>query len=139
MIDLDPVLMISVFALFVFMLFSLNSIYFKPVLKHIDARNASLKQSQEYAAKTMSDAGLAEQECENILKEAKKEAGLHIGNVIKEEKAKNERLLNEEKEKLKAQTKLFQEDLEKEKKAIEKLLQENSDLLKEAIKSKMVA
>ncbi|WP_162167303.1 FoF1 ATP synthase subunit B' [Campylobacter fetus] len=71
-IDL-PLLLITV-VIFLGLIFVLNSILYKPLLKFIDDRNRSIKQDEDSVSKNANDASAYKAEIERIILDARAEA-----------------------------------------------------------------
>jgi len=129
--------MLCVFILFLFLSFSLKSIYFEPVLKHIDARNSSLNTSMDSATKALSEIGLVEEECDVILKHARKEASEYVASSVEKHKEEEQILIEKEKERIKQNIAEFMENLKQEKELVKLAISSESDTFKQLFKSKM--
>lgn len=137
MINLSLGLMITVAVLFLFLLSSLNSMLFKPMTKHLDARNKSLKENQNSASQSSGDAAGFDEEAAKVLAEAKKQAHSNIEEVVSLQKKENEDLLNVERGKIEGEMNAFLKALESEKEEIKKAIAENTEVFKSGIKAKL--
>ncbi|QQF52280.1 F0F1 ATP synthase subunit B' [Campylobacter fetus subsp. venerealis] len=74
MLQIDlPLLLITV-VIFLGLIFVLNSILYKPLLKFIDDRNRSIKQDEDSVSKNANDASTYKAEIERIILDARAEA-----------------------------------------------------------------
>ncbi len=74
MLQIDlPLLLITV-VIFLGLIFVLNSILYKPLLKFIDDRNRSIKQDEDSVSKNANDASAYKAEIERIILDARAEA-----------------------------------------------------------------
>ncbi len=74
MLQIDlPLLLITV-VIFLGLIFVLNSILYKPLLKFIDDRNRSIKQDKDSVSKNANDASAYKAEIERIILDARAEA-----------------------------------------------------------------
>ncbi len=137
MINLDPWLMISVAVLFLFLLSSLNSLLFKPMVKHMDRRKQNLKENQMSANQSSGDAAGFEEEAAKVLAEAKKQAQSIIDEVITLQKKENSDLIDIEKRKVEEEMNSFLKSLEADKEEIKKAIVDNTDSFKSGIKAKL--
>ncbi|AGZ82333.1 FoF1 ATP synthase subunit B' [Campylobacter fetus] len=91
MLQIDlPLLLITV-VIFLGLIFVLNSILYKPLLKFIDDRNRSIKQDEDSVSKNANDASTYKAEIERIILDARAEANVKKQAALtraKEEAAK---------------------------------------------------
>ncbi|EAJ5693594.1 F0F1 ATP synthase subunit B' [Campylobacter fetus] len=91
MLQIDlPLLLITV-VIFLGLIFVLNSILYKPLLKFIDDRNRSIKQDEDSVSKNANDASAYKAEIERIILDARAEANAKKQTALaraKEEAAK---------------------------------------------------
>ena len=74
MLEIDVPLVVLTATVFVILIAILNPLLYKPMLKFIDDRNASIKNDEENTSKNTSDLGLYEAQIEEIILKARSEA-----------------------------------------------------------------
>ncbi|MBR8461877.1 F0F1 ATP synthase subunit B' [Campylobacter sp. faydin G-24] len=74
MLEIDLPLVILTTVVFLALIAILNPLLYKPMLKFIDDRNASIKSDEEITSKNASDLSMYEKEIENIILNARAEA-----------------------------------------------------------------
>ena len=74
MLDISPILLISVAIVFLLVLARLNSCLYKPLFKHMDERDAKIKSDLENAQNNSADVDGMLEEAGHIIAAAKKEA-----------------------------------------------------------------
>lgn len=75
MLEINPSLVILTAVVFLGLIAILNPLLYKPMLKFIDERNASIKNDEESASKNVSDLSAYEAEVDSIIQNARNEAG----------------------------------------------------------------
>lgn len=91
MLEIDVPLVVLTAIVFVILIAILNPLLYKPMLKFIDDRNASIKNDEENTSKNTSDLGLYEAQIEEIILKARSEANKikqDALNLAKDEAAK---------------------------------------------------
>ena len=91
MLEIDVPLVVLTAIVFVILIAVLNPLLYKPMLKFIDDRNASIKNDEENTSKNTSDLGLYEAQIEDIILKARSEANKikqDALNLAKDEAAK---------------------------------------------------
>ena len=91
MLEIDVPLVVLTAIVFVILIAILNPLLYKPMLKFIDDRNASIKNDEENTSKNTSDLGLYEAQIEDIILKARSEANKikqDALNLAKDEAAK---------------------------------------------------
>ena len=91
MLEIDVPLVVLTAIVFVILIAVLNPLLYKPMLKFIDDRNASIKNDEENTSKNTSDLGLYEAQIEDIILKARSEANRikqDALNLAKDEAAK---------------------------------------------------
>lgn len=74
MLEIDVPLVILTAVVFLALIAILNPLLYKPMLKFMDDRNASIKEDEENTSKNASDLSVHEKEIENIILNARAEA-----------------------------------------------------------------
>ena len=137
MINLDLVLILTVAVLFLFMIRALNSMLFKPMVKHMDARKQSLSENQSNASQSSGDANELIAEAKKILDDAKHEAHNYLEAEIAKQKEENTVLLNKVKAEIEEEIKTFHENLKVEEEKVKQTIADSSEELTGAIKAKL--
>lgn len=136
MLDLHKELMIFVLVLFLILLALLNTMLFRPLLKFMDDRDASIAKDLEAAKGLSSNSDELNAKAEAIVNEAKSKAAEIRQKAIDEEKrlaaSKVETKLSE----LNQNYKVFLEELESEKQTLKNALLSQIPLFKESLKAK---
>lgn len=137
MINLDPLLILTVAVLFLLMMRALNGMLFKPMVKHMDARKQSLSENQSNASQSSGDASELIAEAKKILDDARHEAHNYLEDEISKQKEENSVLLNKVKTEIEEEIKSFHEDLKVEEEKVKQVIAESSEELTSAIKAKL--
>ncbi len=136
MLDLHKELMFFVLILFLILLALLNSMLFRPLLKFMDDRDASIAKDLEAAKGLSSNSDELNAKADAIVNEAKSKAAEIRQKAIDEEKrlaaSKVETKLSE----LNQNYKVFLEELESEKQTLKNALLSQVPLFKESLKAK---
>ncbi len=136
MLDLHKELMFFVLILFLILLALLNSMLFRPLLKFMDDRDASIAKDLEAAKGLGSNSDELNAKADAIVNEAKSKAAEIRQKAIDEEKrlaaSKVETKLSE----LNQNYKTFLEELESEKQTLKNALLSQVPLFKESLKAK---
>ena len=126
MLDISPVLLLSVGIVFLLVLARLNSSLFKPLLKHMDDRAAQIKKDLENAKSNGANVDGMLAEANDVLAKAKKEA------VAIREKA-----YNEAKEVADAKLQTAKSGMDTKYEGFVKSLADDTKVLKESLTSQM--
>ena len=126
MLDISPVLLLSSGVLFLLVLVALNSILFKPLLKHMDERSESIKSDLENAKSNTADVDGMLAEANDVIAAAKKAAA-----------AIREIAFNEAKEAADAKLETAKLDVDKKYADFTKELQEEATALKNTLVATM--
>lgn len=126
MLDISPVLLLSSGIVFLLVLIGLNSILFKPLLKHMDERSESIKSDLENAKSNTADVDGMLAEANDVIAEAKKEAA-----------AVREKAFNEAKEIADAKLETAKSEVEEKYADFTKELQEEATALKNTLVATM--
>ena len=126
MLDISPVLLLSSGVLFLLVLVALNSILFKPLLKHMDERSESIKSDLENAKSNTADVDGMLADANDVIAAAKKDAA-----------AIREIAFNEAKEAADAKLETAKLDVDKKYIDFTKELQEEATALKNTLVATM--
>jgi len=137
MLDISPVLLLSSGIIFLLVVARLNSCLFKPLLKHMDDRAASIKKDLEDAKSNGADVDGMIAEANNVIADAKKEAAVIREQAYKEAKESADAKLASAKSNLEAKSADFAKNLEEETKALKNSLVSSMPQFNESLKAKL--
>lgn len=136
MIDFSPFLMGSFFALFMFLLIFLNATFFKPMLKHLDARKEELLKDQGGADGDSEMASKLKEEARVVIAEAKEKAGKIKDEAVATAKSEVDKELDLLKEKIAIEVAEFEKGLEEQEDTLKSALLGQAPIFKERLKVK---
>ncbi|AII15303.1 ATP synthase, F0 complex, b' subunit [Campylobacter iguaniorum] len=137
MLQIDLPLLLVTVVIFLGLIFVLNSMLYKPLLKFIDDRNTSIKQDEESASKNASDVGACKAEVDKIILEARNEANSikqAASSLAKEEAAKK---VQAKKDALESDYELFAKELAGKKAELKSMLLEKLPEFKSSLSAKL--
>lgn len=137
MLDISPVLFLSVGIVFLIVLARLNSTLFKPLLKHMDDRAAQIKKDLENAKSNGANVDDMLAEANDVLAVAKKEATVIREKAYNEAKEKADVKLQAAKSSVDTKYDEFASSLEEDTKALKDSLTSQMPLFKESLKAKI--
>ncbi len=137
MLDISPVLLLSSGIIFLLVVARLNSCLFKPILKHMDERSASIKKDMEDAKSNSSDVDGLLVEANDIIAKAKKEAAAIREQAYKEAKDSADVKLASAKLNLEAKSAEFAKNLQEETQALKDSLLSSMPQFNESLKNKL--
>lgn len=137
MLDISPVLLLSSGVIFLLVVARLNSCLFKPLLKHMDERSASIKKDLEDAKSNGADVDGILAEVNEIISKAKKEASVIREQAYKEAKEIADTKLASAKLNLEAKSAEFAQNLQNETKALKNSLISSMPQFNESLKAKL--
>ena len=137
MLDISPVLLLSSGIIFLLVVARLNSCLFKPLLKHMDDRTASIKRDLEDAKSNGADVDGLLAEANDIISKAKKEAAAIREQAYKEAKDSADAKLACAKSDLEAKSAEFAKNLQDETKALRDSLVSSMPQFNESLKAKL--
>ena len=137
MLDISPVLLLSSGIIFLLVVARLNSCLFKPLLKHMDDRTASIKRDLEDAKSNGADVDGLLAEANDIISKAKKEAAAIREQAYKEAKDSADAKLASAKSDLEAKSSEFARNLQDESKALRDSLLSSMPQFNESLKAKL--
>lgn len=137
MLDISPVLLLSSGIIFLLVVARLNSCLFKPILKHMDERSASIKKDMEDAKSNSSDVDGLLAEANEIIAKAKKEAAIIREQAYKEAKDSADVKLASAKLNLEAKSAEFAKNLQEETQALRDSLLSSMPQFNESLKNKL--
>ena len=137
MLDISPVLLLSSGIIFLLVVARLNRCLFKPLLKHMDDRTASIKRDLEDAKSNGADVDGLLAEANDIISKAKKEAAAIREQAYKEAKDSADAKLASAKSDLEAKSAEFAKNLQDETKALRDSLVSSMPQFNESLKAKL--
>jgi len=137
MLDISPVLFLSVGIVFLIVLARLNSTLFKPLLKHMDDRAAQIKKDLENAKSNGANVDDMLAEANDVLAVAKKEATVIREKAYNEAKEKADVKLQAAKSSIDTKYEDFAKSIEEDTNALKDSLTSQMPLFKESLKAKI--
>lgn len=137
MLDISPVLLLSSGFIFLLVVARLNSCLFKPLIKHMDDRAASIKKDLEDAKSNGADVDGLLAQANDLLVGAKKEAAAIREQAYKEAKESADAKLASAKSNLEAKSVEFAKNLQDETKALRDSLVSSMPQFNESLKAKL--
>ena len=137
MLDISPVLFLSVGIIFLVVLAVLNSTLFKPLLKHMDDRATQIKTDLENAKSNSANVDGMLTEANDVLANAKKEAAAIREKAYNEAREKADVELEAIKKSVESKYDEFAKSLEEDTKALKNSLTSELPLFKESLKAKI--
>ena len=137
MLDLNPGLMLFVLVVFFSLLFVLDQMLYKPLLKFMDDRDNSIKNDLKDAEEMSDNNDELNAKADAILAKAKAKANAIREKAVDEAKALAESKVESKIKELDDKYQSFLKDLSSSRDELEKALSEQMPLFKESLKSKM--
>jgi len=137
MLDISPILLLVTGVVFFVLLILLNKILYKPLLEFIDNRNDSIKRDLENAGKNTSDVEAYYKEANQIILEAKAQAGKIREAALSEAKEIAAKKVEQKQSELDEEYTAFLKELEAEKTEFQASLSANIPLFRDSIKQKL--
>ncbi|WP_458701046.1 FoF1 ATP synthase subunit B' [Sulfurospirillum sp. 1307] len=137
MLDISPILLLVTLVVFFILLIVLNKILYKPLLTFIDNRNESIKRDLENAGKNTSDVEAYYKEANQIILEAKAEAGKIREEALSKAKETSAKKVEQKQSELEEEYVAFLKDLEAEREEFQESLSSSIPLFRDAIKQKL--
>ena len=137
MLDLNPGLMLFVLVIFFSLLFLLDQMLYKPLLKFMDDRDASIAEDLKNAKEMSGNSDELKAKAEAILADAKAEANAIREKATNEAKALAESKIESKAKELESKYQAFIAELTKSKEELKTSLESQLPLFKESLKTKM--
>ncbi len=137
MLDISPILLLVTVIVFFTLLILLNKMLYKPLLEFIDNRNNSIKRDLENAGKNTSDVEAYYKEANQIIHDAKAEAGSNREAALSEAKENAAKKVEQKQSELEEEHTLFLKDLEADKTELQVSLSANIPLFRDSIRQKL--
>jgi len=136
MLDIHLPLMLFVLVLFLFLLVLLNNMLFQPLVKFMDDRDASIAKDLEAAKSFSGNSDELNAKADEILGDAKNEAGGIRQKAIDDEKTLAASKVQTKQNELENKYNIFIEKLSSEKENLKNALISQMPLFKESLKAK---
>lgn len=136
MLDIHLPLMLFVLVLFLFLLVLLNNMLFQPLVKFMDDRDASIAKDLEAAKSFSGNSDELNAKADEILGDAKNEAGGIRQRAIDDEKTLAASKVQTKQNELENKYNIFIEKLSSEKENLKNALISQMPLFKESLKAK---
>jgi F-type H+-transporting ATPase subunit b len=137
MLNISPALLIITALVFLFLLITLNKILYRPLLEFMQKRDDSIASDYENAGKNSSDVEAYHKEAEQIIREAKAEAGAIRAQAIEAARENMIKKIEQRKAELEEEYTAFLEGLETERTEFKNSLLSHMPQYKESIKAKL--
>lgn len=137
MLDISPGLLLVTGTVFFILLYVLNKILYKPLLEFVDNRNDSIKKDLENAGKNTSDVDAYFKEADQIILEAKAEAGKIREAALNEAREIAAKKIEQKQSELDEEYASFLKDIEAEKNEFQNTLSSQIPQFQESIKQKL--
>lgn len=137
MMDISPVLLLVTASVFFILLLVLNKILYKPLLGFIDNRNDSIQSDLENAGKNTSDVEAYFKEADQIILEAKAQAGTIREAALNRAREIAAKKIEAKKSEIEEEYASFVKDLAAEQEEYKKSLAREIPLFQESIKRKL--
>jgi len=137
MLDISPVLLLSSGITFLLVIVALNSILFKPLLKHMDERVAFIKKDLEDAKSNVADVDEFLIEANDVIAKAKREAATIREQAYKEAKDSADVKLASARLNLEAKSANFAKSLQEETNALKTSLLSSMPQFNKSLKAKL--
>jgi F-type H+-transporting ATPase subunit b len=137
MLDISPILLLVTGFVFFTLLILLNKMLYRPLLEFIDNRNDSIKRDLENAGKNTSDVEAYFKEADQIILNAKAEAGKIREAALSEAKEIAAKRVEQKQSELEEEYTSFLKDLEADRTKFQESLSANIPLFRDSIKQKL--
>lgn len=137
MLEINIELVAMTAVVFLALIFILNQLLYKPMIKFIDQRNALIKSDEESAEKNTSDLGVYEAQIESILADARTQANKIKQEALATAKSLANNELNDKKAQLESEYAEFLDALQNQRSELKRELTLNLPELKTALEAKL--
>ncbi len=137
MLDLNLGLMLFVLVIFFSLLFLLNQMLYKPLLKFMDDRDNSIADDLKNAKEMAGNSDELHAKADAILADAKAEANIVREKAVNEAKALADSKIESKTKELDSKYQSFVDELANSKEELQKSLSTQLPLFKESLKAKM--
>ncbi len=136
MLDISPGLLVLTAVVFLTLIVLLNNILYKPLVRYMDEREASIKRDLENAVSNEDESQKLLAEAQDIITQAKSEAARMKQEALEAVKAEVAEKIEAKKSELEAKEAEFMQSLAKEEEQVKAALISQLPLFKEALKAK---
>jgi len=136
MLEISPLIMVVTFVIFMTMLYVLNQKLYKPLLKFMDDRDASIREGMQEAQNLTGDTGEQERQAAAVIDDAKSSAAKIRQDALAELQEEQAKTLATRQGELAKKYDNFKASLEEEKEALKQSLLSELPLLKKGLKAK---
>ena len=136
MLDISPLIMVVTFVIFMTMLYLLNQKLYRPLLKFMDDRDATLSRGMSEAQNLTGDTSDLEREAQQTIDEAKNAAAQKRHAALEALQEEQAGALAVRQGELAEKYERFKASLEEEKETLKNTLLSELPLLKEGLKAK---
>jgi len=137
MLEIDLPLVVLTAVVFLVLIAVLNSVLYKPLLGFMDKRNQDIKNDENNVSKNVSDLGLHEAQAEQILSEARNEAGKIKQDALNAAKDAAGKIVIEKRIALEADYEAFLQNLKSQRTAFKTELLGNLPDIQSTLKAKL--
>ena len=137
MLEMSPVILLVNIFVFFGLLMVLNKMLYKPLLEFIDKRNDSIERDLKNASKNTIDVEAYYKEADQIILQAKAEAGKIREVALSEAKEIATKKVELKRSELESKYTLFLKDLEVDKKELQESLSANIPIFRDSVKLKL--
>jgi len=137
MLEIDLPLVVLTAVVFLVLIAVLNSVLYKPLLGFMDKRNQDIKNDENNVSKNVSDLGLYEAQAEQILSEARNEAGKIKQDALNAAKDAASKIVIEKRIALEADYEAFLQNLKSQRTAFKTELLGNLPDIQSTLKAKL--
>jgi len=137
MLDISPALLLVTVLVFLVLLIVLNKILYKPLLEFMGNRDESIKRDLENAGKNTSDVEAYFKESNQIILDAKAEAGKIREVALNEAKEISVKQIEQKKSELEEEYVSFLKDLDTEKIEFRNSLSAQMPIFRDSVKQKL--
>ena len=136
MLDINLSLMVVMLLVFFVMLYQLNKVLYKPLLKFMDDRDAAIAKDLDIAKNMSGNTDALQAEAQNHINEAKLAAAKLRQKVMEEAKSKSAEAIAKKQDELEKMQAEAAKKLKEERVALENALLSQIPLVKESLKAK---
>ncbi len=137
MLDIIPGMLLLVAVIFIFLIYVLNRILYKPLLTFMSQRERSIQNDIEQSKKNSSNVSHLEEEASRVIKEAKAQAFKIREEAINSAKSEVSQKIEEKKAILEKAYASFLEELEAEKEELSSKLSKSLPDFQSSLKTKL--
>jgi len=137
MLDISPLIMVVTFVIFVTMLYLLNQKLYKPLLKFMDDRDATLSREMKEAQSLSGDSSDLEEQARQTIEEAKAKVSAARQATLERLNREHTQAVEARQSELAKKFESFTEALSAERETLQQKLLADMPMLKENLKAKI--